>query len=1042
MDERPPETVDGTPERPASPIPGPQPLRGLVEGRYVDFLPVGEGGMGIVYWAQDQDLKRQVAFKVIRPPTEGRSLGVTPAVPQALETPAEGSHEADDFSASCTRFLQEAWVTGGLEHPGIVPIYELGTTAAGVPYYTMKFIQDSRTLGTALQEVADAGLEERLALLEPFLKVCDTIRYAHSQGVLHRDLKPENIALGRFGEVLVLDWGLARLTSERGHQGADWKDGVDALRSASGLQTLGGLVGTPGYMAPEAALGDGEAVDERCDVYSLGAILHELLTHHLPIDVEPLTDYIDKLRSRRAPDPRDRDPDLPESLARICASALEPDPARRTPSVDALAEALRSWQARRAIEREVALLLEGAERGLLEARTVAADAALRQLDDAALAARRALELAPGDPAATACLGRVEDGRRQALHDRDRMARRHALRRAGAAALLVATIAALLVAGILEKARRKAEHARQDAAQARGRAEADRARAETVMGYMVGDMQQSLEPLGRLDLLAGLGHKAKAYYDELPEADRHPDSLRNGTHALRKLGEVYHEQGDLPAARRSFEAAVALASALPEDEEGEAGYLRTRARAKLCGVLIAQGYPRKAVTELEDHLADVQARAGRHPENAEYKAVLAEAHDLLCRACIGTLDVDAALAASARAVEIAEALAASDDEQGTRHRALVQYLLTPARGLRMRGENEQGLARARRALDLVSTWRTRRPSDMRWLRLEADARYILAFFLETTRRFEDALPPYRQAEAGYERLAALDPQNMAVRHRLAVLSHRIGETLRQQALAESPPSEAARSVHHGPWKRAFEIQQALVEHDPSNAYWLHSMIGHCDRMSTVVRTEARRQGREDGDELAQSYREQALHWAERLVACDPENVLWQHLYAYTLFRRAAERIGEEPDRSVSRLQEVVRICETLFPDHPGGQIELAILCWWAAEVLDKHPPLPVDEKIRAFRVARRLTAQAGAAYPEAVEIAEARILVLTRLAELLTPTAIEEAGACARTGLELATRTLQANPQMSAAMRRNIEACSKRNRATIDAAANSSQEKPR
>jgi len=180
------------------------PLRPLPDNRYVAFEPVGEGGVGVVYLALATELNRRVAFKMVRPDagTAATDKRSTPASPADARPPPRDTDAAQTFEELKSRFLQEAWVTGGLEHPGIVPVYELGRTGAGVPYYTMRFVRSQRTLAQAIDEARDRPWDERLALLEPFLKLCDTVRYAHSKGVVHRDLKPDNVALGEYGEVL------------------------------------------------------------------------------------------------------------------------------------------------------------------------------------------------------------------------------------------------------------------------------------------------------------------------------------------------------------------------------------------------------------------------------------------------------------------------------------------------------------------------------------------------------------------------------------------------------------------------------------------------------------------------------------------------------------------------------------------------------------------------------------------------------------------------------------------------------------------------
>ncbi|MEO6420090.1 MAG: serine/threonine-protein kinase, partial [Polyangiaceae bacterium] len=216
--------------------------------RYELHNLLGEGGMGLVRSCKDSRIGRSVAMKVIR--AEKDSVGLR------------------------ARFLREARVQGQLEHPSIVPVYDLDTGPDGAIYFTMK-----RVLGLTLADVID-GLRardpsivphySRRKLLTAFGSVCLAIEFAHSRGVIHRDLKPENVMLGDFGEVYVLDWGVAKVTGET-------DDGVFDQDQASTLKTAAGsYVGTLGYMSPEQRCGT--EVDERSDVYGLGAILFELLT--------------------------------------------------------------------------------------------------------------------------------------------------------------------------------------------------------------------------------------------------------------------------------------------------------------------------------------------------------------------------------------------------------------------------------------------------------------------------------------------------------------------------------------------------------------------------------------------------------------------------------------------------------------------------------------------------------------------------------------------------------------------------------------------
>ena len=211
--------------------------------RYEVLEPIGQGGMGTVYRAGDLALDREVALKVLRAELTGRDW--------------------------IRRIEREARILARLDHPGVVPVHDVGTLADGRVYYVMKLVRGQR-----LDEYArTASLSEAL---RAFLRVCETIAFAHAHGVVHRDLKPANIMVGAFGEILVLDWGIARVSGG----GADPADPVPSLEppASPGDTAPGTVLGTPGFMAPEQALGAVHLVDERTDVYALGAILREAVT--------------------------------------------------------------------------------------------------------------------------------------------------------------------------------------------------------------------------------------------------------------------------------------------------------------------------------------------------------------------------------------------------------------------------------------------------------------------------------------------------------------------------------------------------------------------------------------------------------------------------------------------------------------------------------------------------------------------------------------------------------------------------------------------
>lgn len=276
-------------------------LPDLTGTRYRLLERVARGGMGVVYAAEDEKLQRRVALKVLDVASADGDLA--------------------------NRLIREALVLARLEHPGIVPVHDVGTLSDGRVFYTMKFVQGQR-LDQYVETVRSAT--ERLRL---FLRICDAVAFAHAHGVLHRDLKPANIMVGSFGEVLVMDWGLAKLLREdlgRQPRIADPdatvfekppKASDPTSRTTSTVVTGHGTVlGTPGYMSPEQARGDVEHLDARSDIFSLGALLRFLLTKN----PDGAANAAEK-------------PHLDKALEAICSKAAAPAPEGRYSSVPDLA---------------------------------------------------------------------------------------------------------------------------------------------------------------------------------------------------------------------------------------------------------------------------------------------------------------------------------------------------------------------------------------------------------------------------------------------------------------------------------------------------------------------------------------------------------------------------------------------------------------------------------------------------------------------------------------------------------------------------------
>ena len=303
-------------------------------GRYFGKQEIAKGGMGAVFRVTDRDLGRPSAMKV--------------ALPELLRD-----------RSGCLRFLSEARITAQLEHPNIVPVHDLGSTDPDGLFFTMKLVA-GEPLSDILHKLARrdpsyADRYDRHALLVAFRKVCDAVAFAHSRGVIHRDIKPQNIMVGRYGEVLLMDWGLAKFLGS-GPMDAGAAAAPPLPRGATDATTRVGVVkGTPAYMAPEQACGRSYDIDEQTDVFLLGATLYHVLTLHPLYTGKDTDEIVLKAIQCAVTPPNERSPEqlIPEELCGIVAKATARSKARRYRHVDELMRDLDAWMAGRIASRHL-----------------------------------------------------------------------------------------------------------------------------------------------------------------------------------------------------------------------------------------------------------------------------------------------------------------------------------------------------------------------------------------------------------------------------------------------------------------------------------------------------------------------------------------------------------------------------------------------------------------------------------------------------------------------------------------------------------------
>jgi eukaryotic-like serine/threonine-protein kinase len=889
-----------------------------------------KGGMGRVWLARDGALGRQIALKELRP-------------------------DQTDNSIVCSRFLYEAKITAQLEHPGIVPVYELGE--GDVPYYTMRFVR-GRTLNEAIRAyhkkraAGEADSVGKVELLTAFVNVCHAVAYAHSRGIIHRDLKGQNVVLGDFGEVMVLDWGLAKrvgpdrqmgssmpeaaiadpapgpsilpaldvdpYSAATCDTGANPDDGVTLpeshdIRSGSGALSngtaksysnsssngsgsqlsgrqanresgagpegtmQGQLLGTPAYMAPEQAQGRHDLVNERTDVYGLGAILYEILTGRPPFIAPKTSEIIRKVCQEAPTPPRQILATIPPGLEGVCMKALRKASSERYVTAAELAQEVQRYLADEPVQ------------------------------------------AYAEPWTTRVL---------------RWARRHKTMVSAAAALLVTATTALAVSTVLiSKEKTEAE------------TQGQQARNAVHMLTKVADIgfDDQLDPLQKEFL-----EEALQYYEQFTSRVAHDPGVRlEHGRVYQQMGDIQRKLGRLPESKQAYLKAIDILQPLAEYKgaDREPKQALARSRTLLADLSLRDGGDKEqAGTLLEQALASQRFLADSQKNPAmTTEDILRLGQTLKCQADLLKLngkfsdakrvfteainELDRANDVDSKKAEVRNELASAMQDRGFINRELgdlavaeidyrraidiveklvAEFPTAPrhrevlAKAYNNLGWLEQETSRLndaeahlRRVVTLTSRLAEDFPEWLEYRRLLARGLNAFGDVLQLQGNIAEAEPVLRRSIEVNAAVAAQSPDDVLVRFQLGVSHHDLGLVLMKQG----NPGGALASFH-----AAKEINEAMTKEFPGKPRYLSNLADNYDSIALALSAEEQ----SGVDDAFQS----ATKLYEKLVTTYPESVQYRIRQATSLQNRGAvlAKAGH-PEQSVPTYRNALALLDS-------------------------------------------------------------------------------------------------------------------------------------
>ncbi len=878
------------------------------------------GGIGRVWLAHDVRLRRDVALKELRPERAGQP-------------------------ATMARFLREAQVTSQLEHPGIVPIYEVGSRPDGeAPFYTMRFVR-GRTLAEAAAKYhrrrsnGQARLLELRELLTAFVGVCNAVAYAHSRGVLHRDLKPQNIVLGDFGEVIVLDWGLARLLDQDGDE-----DARTALEvPAEGEGTIQGQVlGTPSYMAPEQAEGRLDQLSVATDVYGLGAVLYELLTGQPPFRGGATTTVLREVVHGAPAPPRSLVVTVPRPLEAVCLKALAKEPGGRYATAKELAGELTHW-----------------------------------LADEPVSAYR-------EPASTRLA---------------RWARRHRSLVSGAAALLVAVVLGLGAGTVLlGRANARIEGERAEAQRQRDRADVNFQNArKAVDDYLTQVSENTLlkSPVpGLQPLRKQLLQSALTYYrDFAAQHQDDPELQADLGRAYYRIGKITADIGSKPEALATYEKARDLWLELLQNAPDNAGFQEELAKAyRDIGAIqyrsLAQ--PAAGLKAFQESQVLYERLVREHPDDLAYQSGLASCYDDLAAWYDQNNRPSEERALLDRSVGLWEKLAGRDPQYRLPLASTLMnlgYFQTrrrqPANALRSHGK----AAKILETLCREDPRDTKARAELRRACTNLGYLYHLQF-----RRFDLAGMYYDLARQQAEQLARENPSVTYYQQTRAGAYLQLCELL----LETGPLSRAVALA-----RQALPILENLRAADPGNRAVKASLANAYYMLGTAQRTPTLLKGA-----LEPLEKGRALY--EELVREDPDN-RDNLIYLVRTCRSIGnvQRMLNQPDAARKSFEDAIHLVEKLTASRRGEQGDFSELSWLYFDLGRLHRAAGRNtEAADVFRKAFDLRGQIVAANPTSARWQQRLAECCTPLAETLLALGKTEE---ARQVLARASKALQTTP---------------------------------